>query len=157
MAERDDRTAVAAIEQMKYAYFRHLDLKEFDALGELLTEDCTAAYEGGHHSYEGRAAIVEFLATSLGDPGVVSMHHGHHPEITVEREDLARGVWYLQDRVVIPRADLEIGGTALYEDVYVRRDGRWRIAHTGYHRIFEERRRHRTLELMSFSSRFEGG
>jgi len=34
-----------AIKALKYAYFRHLDLKEFDDLGALLTADATASYE----------------------------------------------------------------------------------------------------------------
>src|SRR5271166_3812414 len=101
-----------AITALKYAYFRHLDLKEFDQLGELLTETATAAYEDGTTSLEGRAAIVAFLSGSLSDPGIVSSHHGHHPEITFDDDDRARGTWYLQDRVIVPRHDLEIGGTA---------------------------------------------
>ena len=41
-----------AIKALKYAYFRHLDLKEFDDLGALLTADATASYEDGRRSYE---------------------------------------------------------------------------------------------------------
>ncbi|HMD44995.1 MAG TPA: nuclear transport factor 2 family protein [Acidimicrobiales bacterium] len=148
----EDRDAVT---QLKYAYFRHLDLKEFDELGALLTEDATAAYADGDRPLAGRAEIVEFLRGALSDPGIVSEHHGHHPEITFTGEDSATGVWYLQDRVVVPRHDVEIGGTAFYRDRYVRRHGRWLISHTGYVRVFEERRRHSTLSLISFSSRFD--
>ncbi|HLN16881.1 MAG TPA: nuclear transport factor 2 family protein [Acidimicrobiales bacterium] len=144
---------VAAIEQVKYAYFRLLDLKRFVELGELLTEDATAAYEDGRRSFAGRAAIVAFLTEALGDPGIVSAHHGHHPEITVDG-DRATGVWYLTDRVIVPAFDVEIGGTAFYNDEYVRRDGRWYISHTGYERVFEERRRHTTGELLSLRTRF---
>ena len=71
-----------AIRRLKYAYFRTLDLKQFDELGALLTEDATAGYEDGKTVLEGRAAIVAWLASVLGDPGMVTEHHGHHPEIT---------------------------------------------------------------------------
>lgn len=146
--------AVAAIEQLKYAYFRLLDTKRFEELGELLTDDCTASYENGRHRLEGRDAIVRFLADSLADPGIVSVHQGHHPEIVVADDGTATGVWYLQDRVIVPAADLEIGGTAFYRDEYVAAGEQWRIAHTGYERVFEERRVHSTMAVQSFRSRF---
>jgi len=146
---------VEAIKQVKYAYFRLLDLKQFEELGQLLTEDCTASYDDGKLSYDGREAIVTFLADSLTDPGMITQHHGHHPEITESGPDSATGIWYLVDRVIIPAVDLEIAGTAFYDDRYVRRDGRWLIAHTGYQRVFEEHRAHTTMAVRSFRSRFE--
>jgi hypothetical protein len=145
---------IESIKQVKYAYFRLLDLKRFHELGDLLTAGCTASYEDGRRSFEGRAAIVEFLTESLADPGIVTAHHGHHPEIALTGPTAATGVWYLQDRVIVPAADLEIGGTALYRDEYLKADGRWLISHTGYERIFEERRVHSTMAVTSFRSRF---
>jgi hypothetical protein len=144
----------AEILQLKYRYFRLLDLKRFEELGQLLTEDATAAYEDGRSSFAGRAAIVAFLADSLADPGIVTEHHGHHPEITFTSPTAAEGVWYLHDRVIVPAHDIEIGGTAFYEDRYTWADGRWRISHTGYMRVYEEHRTHRTLEVRRFTSRF---
>ena len=143
-----------AIRRLKYAYFRRLDLKQFDELGQLLTVDATAAYEDGRTRLDGRDAIVAWLAEVLGDPGIATEHHGHHPEIELTSESTAEGTWYLQDRVIVPAADLEIGGTALYEDRYRLTPEGWRIAHTGYLRVFEEHRTHSTLALRSFTSRF---
>ena len=144
-----------AIRRLKYAYFRHLDLKEFDALGPLLTDDATAAYEDGKTVLEGRHAIVTWLSAALGSHGIVTEHHGHHPEIDLTSTTTATGSWYLQDRVIIPSADLEIGGTAFYSDRYAKTDDGWRIVHTGYMRVFEEHRTHSTLAVRSFRSRFE--
>lgn len=144
----------AAIKDLKYRYFRHLDLKEFEALGELLTDDCDAAYDNGNLSFSGRASIVEFLTSSLSNPQIISEHHGHHPEITFLGEDEATGVWYLEDRVLIPEADLEIGGTAFYSDRYVRTAEGWRIAATGYQRVFEEQRVFSTRALTKLTTRF---
>jgi hypothetical protein len=149
-----DLQEIEAIKQVKHAYFRLLDLKQFEELGELLTVGCTASYEDGTRAFEGRAAIVGFLTASLADPGIVTEHHGHHPEIAVTGHDTAIGVWYLQDRVIVPAADLEIGGTAFYRDEYVKAGGRWLIGHTGYERVFEERRVHSTMALTSLRSRF---
>ena len=144
-----------AIRQLKYAYFRTLDLKQFDQLGRLLTEDATAAYEDGRTTLEGRQAIVDWLSGALSGPGIVTEHHGHHPEIAFTSDTEATGTWYLQDRVIVPSADLEIGGTAFYDDRYRLTDDGWRIAHTGYMRVFEEHRTHSTMAVISFSSRFE--
>lgn len=143
-----------AIRQLKYAYFRLLDLKRFAELGELLTDDATSAYDSGRMAQSGRAEIVAFLARSIGDAGIVTMHTGHHPEIAVEG-DGATGTWYLEDRVTVPAADLVIAGTALYDDRYRRTADGWRIAHTGYERIFEEHRVLSTGAVTRFTSRFD--
>jgi len=151
----DTAAELETIRRLKYAYFRNLDLKQFDDLGALLTPDVTASYEDGKTVLEGREAIVTWLSSVLGDPGMVTEHHGHHPEITFLSATEAEGTWYLQDRVIIPAADLEIGGTAFYADRYRKTGEGWLIAHTGYTRVFEEHRTHRTLEVRSFSSRFD--
>jgi hypothetical protein len=150
----DTAGELEAILRLKYAYFRTLDLKQFDQLGQLLTEDATAAYEDGRTRLEGRSAIVGWLSEALSSPGIVTQHNGHHPEIDFTSDTTATGVWYLLDRVIIPAADLEIGGTAFYEDRYAKTGEGWRIAHTGYMRVFEEHRTHSTLAVRSFSSRF---
>ncbi|MGO9855452.1 MAG: nuclear transport factor 2 family protein [Acidimicrobiales bacterium] len=150
----DTAAELETIRGVKYAYFRTLDLKQFDVLGSLLTEDATASYEDGKTVLEGRSAIVSWLSAVLGDPGIVTEHHGHHPEITLTSETTAGGIWYLQDRVIVPAGDVEISGTAFYEDRYRLTGEGWRIAHTGYTRVFEEQRTHTTLELRSFTSRF---
>jgi hypothetical protein len=152
--QQDELLELEALRRLKYAYFRTLDLKQFDELGALLTKDATASYEDGRTVLEGRSAIVAWLASVLGDPGIVTEHHGHHPEITLTSGTTAEGTWYLQDRVIVPAADVEIGGTAFYADQYRLTDDGWRIAHTGYTRVFEEQRTHSTLEVRSFTSRF---
>jgi hypothetical protein len=143
------------IRRLKYAYFRTLDLKEFAQLGTLLTEDATASYEDGKTVLEGRDAIVRWLESVLGDRGMVTEHHGHHPEITLLSDTEAEGTWYLEDRVIVPAADLEIGGTAFYADRYRKSSEGWRISHTGYARVFEEHRTHSTLQVRTFTSRFD--
>ncbi|HXW34109.1 MAG TPA: nuclear transport factor 2 family protein [Acidimicrobiales bacterium] len=146
---------VDAICRLKHRYFRLLDTKKFRDLGELFVDDATTAYDSGNLSQRGRAEIVAFLERSLGNAGIVTMHHGHHPEIGLTADGTAKGVWYLEDRVIIREADLVIAGTAFYTDEYVKNDGNWLIRHTGYDRIFEEHRRHSTGELRSFVSRFD--
>jgi hypothetical protein len=137
-----DPSEIESICQLKYAYFRLLDLKRFTELGELLTEHATTTYQSGELRQSGREAIVAFLQDSLGDPGIVTMHNGHHPEIVVHDDKSATGQWYLEDRVIVPGHDFALHGTALYEDRYEKVGGVWKIAHTGYDRIYEEHLRY---------------
>jgi hypothetical protein len=146
--------SLEAVKAVKYAYLRLLDLKEFEELGRLLTEDCTASYEDGRRELAGREAIVGFLTDALGDPRIVTQHQCHHPEISATGEASAEGTWYLQDRVIVPAYDVEISGTAFYFDTYVQAGEGWLISHTGYRRVLEEHRSHSTLALTSFRSRF---
>lgn len=151
-----DWNDVQEICTLKHAYLRFLDTKRFGDLGQLLTEDATSAYQSGELSHSGRDAIVSFLEQSLGDPGIVTMHTCHHPEISVTSPTRAHGIWYLEDRVLVPAHDFVLHGTALYHDEYHKVDGAWRISHTGYERIFEERRRRSSGEVLSFESMFAG-
>jgi hypothetical protein len=134
MANLDD---IESIKQLKYRYFRALDCKRWDDLAETLTIDATAAYDSGKFSFDGRDAIMTFLRDALGSPRIISMHHGHHPEIVFDSETAARGTWYLQDMVVFRDAGMVLQGGAFYADQYVKQDGDWKIRSTGYERTFE--------------------
>jgi hypothetical protein len=147
----DALASIHAICRLKFAYFRFLDLKQFGELGALLTEDATTAYQSGELCQNGRGEIVAFLEQSLGDPGIVTQHNGHHPEISVTG-DSATGTWYLEDRVIVPEHDFELRGTGLYADRYTKVDGTWKIAHTGYERIYEERLRYSSGQVLSIRS-----
>lgn len=144
-----------AIRMVKHAYLRFLDTKRFDDLGALLTDDVASSYDSGRMSHHGRAAVVGFLRDVLGDPGVITMHTCHQPEVALTSPTTAAATWYLEDRVIVPAHDFELHGTALYHDEYRKETDGWRISHTGYERIFEERRRRSTGEVLSLRSRFD--
>lgn len=124
---------VEAIRQLKYRYFRHLDLKQWDRFADCLTPDCTGDYAG--LVFADRDALVAYMRENMG-PGLISMHHGHHPEIVVDG-DSATGVWYLEDTVIVPDLDFRLEGAAFYEDTYRRSPEGWRISSTGYRRTYE--------------------
>lgn len=133
LAELGDRER---IKELKYAYLRCLDQKDWDALGDLLCEDATAAYSGGRYTYTGREEIVGFVRRNMGREKFHSSHRVHHPEIRLDG-DRAEVTWALEDIVLDTEFDFLLIGAAFYEDVVVRRDGRWLISHTGYRRTFE--------------------
>lgn len=128
------------IRQLKYAYFRCVDTKDWEGVGACFVPEATASYPGQTCADLGE--IVEFLSGSMF-PGLITMHHGHHPEIRFEEmadqdgADRANGTWYLHDKVFAPEFNWALEGTALYEDRYVRTPAGWRMIHTGYERMFE--------------------
>ncbi|MDJ0785642.1 MAG: nuclear transport factor 2 family protein [Myxococcota bacterium] len=138
-ASLEDLLALESIRRLKYRYLRCLDTKDWDDIEGCFTDDATAAYSGGKYTFEGRAAIVDFLKRSMGAETFHSSHHAGHPEIRFDGPDRARGTWKLDDVVIETKFQITIRGSAFYEDVYVRGgDGAWRIEHTGYKRVYEE-------------------
>jgi hypothetical protein len=134
----EDLVEIELIKRVKYAYFRNLDLKQWDEIGDLFTDDATTAYSAGAYSYEGRDAIVEFFRKSMGRETFLSSHKCHHPEIELTGPDTATGVWALEDTVIDLQWELDIRGAAFYEDEYVKIGGGWKIKRTAYKRVFEE-------------------
>ena len=134
----EDLVEIELIKRLKYRYVRCLDQKLWDEMATCFTADATAAYSGGHYTYEGRDAILEFLSTSMASEQFLSSHRVHHPEIDLTGPGTATGVWALEDYVIINDFDVTIHGAAFYDDEYVKVDGEWKIRSTGYRRTFEE-------------------
>ncbi len=123
---------INAVKQLKYRYLRTLDLKQWDEFADCFIPEATGDYDG--LAFEDRSWSMS-LRANLGE-GLISMHHAHHPEISVDG-DQATGRWYLEDKVIVPDLHFVLEGAAFYTDRYVRTPDGWRIAHTGYRRTFE--------------------
>lgn len=135
-----DLTSIEEIRQLKYRYFRTLDLKLWDEFGDCLAEDVVARYGtqamGEPLHFDNRAAVVAYMSENLG-PGIVTVHVANHPEIHVDG-DTATGSWGFEDTVIVPDFKVQVRGGGYYRDTYRRdADGMWRIAATGYERIYE--------------------
>ena len=133
-----DLNELEAIKRLKYRYVRALDLKLWDELEQCLTEDCHSAYGDGQFSFDDRPAIMTFLKDALGPHARITRHQVHQPEIELTSATTATGVWALDDVVIDTEAKITIRGAAFYHDEYVKIGGAWKIAKTGYRRIFEE-------------------
>ena len=79
-----DADEIEAIRQLKYRYFRFLDQKRYDDLQALLLPDCTFSYHSGTYTYPNRDAAIAFLKERMHRPECLSLHQGHHPEITLD-------------------------------------------------------------------------
>ena len=131
-----DLLTVRQIEELKYRYVRALDTKDWDLFASTFTDDATATY-GERLSFTGPADIVAFMRENLG-PSMVTVHQVHHPEIAIDGHE-ATGTWSLMDRVIMTEYRFLLDGASIYRDRYRRgADGEWRIAHTGYERIYEQ-------------------
>ncbi len=129
---------IEAIKQLKYQYMRCVDMKLWDELETLFMPQATCAYSAGRYSYSGRDEIMAWLKKGMDRPGFHSSHRVHHPEITLTGPTRARGIWALEDIVIDTDHDIQISGSAFYEDRYQKSDDRWLIEHTGYDRVFEQ-------------------
>jgi ketosteroid isomerase-like protein len=135
-----DLASIEEVRQLKYRYFRTLDLKLWDEFGDCLAEDIVARYgtqamDKPLH-YDNRADVVTFMSENLG-PEVVTVHVAGHPEIAVDG-NTATGSWVFEDTVIVPDFKLMIRGGGYYVDDYRRdADGTWRISGTKYERIYE--------------------
>jgi len=123
------------LRQLKARYFRAVDTKDWDLLAQVLAPDAVLEVAGGRR--EGRDEILSVMSTRLAP--LVTVHHGHMPELELTGPHTATGVWAMDDLLVGP---VEPGGPSLrrqgyghYHERYVRLDGGWRIAHLRLVRI----------------------
>jgi hypothetical protein len=135
-----DLVALEEIRRVKYRYLRCVDLKLWDEMEDVFTPDASADY-GTHAvgkplSLRGRDEILTYLRDNLG-PNIITVHRCGQPEIEIDG-DCATGTWSFEDTVIAMDFRVLIKGAAFYEDTYrLGSDGRWRISHTGYTRIYE--------------------
>jgi SnoaL-like domain len=134
-----DAEAIEAIKRVKYRYLRALDTKHWDEYADTLTEDVTGDYGssvGEEHHFTDRDTLVEYMRSSM-PANTITEHRVTHPEITLESDDEASAIWYLQDRVIIADYNFMLIGAAFYRDRYRRTADGWKISATGYERTYE--------------------
>lgn len=129
---------VRAISELKYRYWRACDAKDPDGMRDCFVQHGAAIDYGPMGRYDdadGLVAVFTRIALHRLEDGryaVLDMHHGLHPEITVDSSTRASGRWTLHFRQVDNARGTERVSAGEYEDEYLREDGRWRIAATTY-------------------------
>jgi bile-acid 7alpha-dehydratase len=129
---------IEAIKRLKHKYFRCLDSKLWDELAECFVENATTSYTDGKYSFSGVEAIIGFRQKSLGAATVLSMHQGHQAEIDITSDTTAKGIWTSEAGLIITERNVATREVNFYHDEYVKVNGKWKIKHTGYTRLFEE-------------------
>ena len=117
-----------AIRQLKARYFRMMDTKDWDGLAAVFTPDVhiDMRAEGGGIT----DTVTEYLPFLIGQIGeVITVHHGHMPEITFTGADTADGIWAMEDRLWWPEGSpiVSVHGWGHCRGGYRRTAAGWRI------------------------------
>lgn len=140
----DERlAAIEAIHQLKARYFRCMDTKDWAGFADQFTADAVMDINvdlGGTVGdaagiIRGNQAIADMVRGAIGD--VLTVHHGHMPEIEVTSATTARGIWAMEDMLRWPAGApmREMHGYGHYHETYEKVEGRWRIASTQLSRL----------------------
>lgn len=114
-----------AICNLKAAYCRLLDTKDWAGWEQLFTEDCVFDTTGsGGSVIEGRAAMAAFVSQSLAT--AKTAHQVHAPEMTFDGPDAVDVIWAMQDRV--GKDEWALTGYGHYHERCVRTQDGWKIA-----------------------------
>ena len=135
--------AIEEIKQLKARYFRAVDTKDEALLRQVFTEDSVTDFRGaatdprtginGVPNNTGRVihgleANVNWIMETLAP--LVSIHHGHIPEIDIESEAEASGIFPMVDRLSMPEDSpiVSMDGWGHYHDTFRKERGAWKIA-----------------------------
>ncbi len=122
----DDR----AIRDLKSRYLRACDSKDPETLRDtLLPVGAVVAYDG-FPAFDNRDDFVAVYAQMGCAPGIFDIHHGANGIIIFESPSRANGKWSLFFHNINLEAQTLTQMGVEYEDVYVKREGRWWIAET---------------------------
>lgn len=123
-----------ALCNLKAAYCRLLDAKDWENWKQLFTEDCVIDTTGSGGTVErGRDRFIQVVSNSLAT--AKTAHQIHSPEITVDG-DTAHVVWAMQDRVI--KDEFSLTGYGHYHDTCVRTSSGWKIAEQRLTRLIME-------------------
>jgi hypothetical protein len=120
---------IEAIKQLKARYFRCMDTKAWDDMEQVFAPDVSIDMEregGGMHS--DRGSFMTMLRSAIGE--VVTVHHGHMPEITLTSGTTATGIWAMEDHLWFPEGSplKHVHGYGHYHETYEKGpDDVWRI------------------------------
>jgi uncharacterized protein (TIGR02246 family) len=122
-----------AIRQLKARYFRTMDTKDWAGMRQVFTDDVVVdTTDSGGNVISGADAFMEFLRGAIGE--VITVHHGHMPEIDVTSATTASGIWAMEDMLRHPDGT-ELHGYGHYHETYEKVAGQWRIKTTKLTRL----------------------
>jgi hypothetical protein len=126
-----------AVKKAMFRYYRCLDFKLFDELGDCFTEDVIADYGMPGWSAEGRDALVQFLSANESRDDYHVSHASHNEEVEILDATTAHGYFKLQDWVVMG-GNTVMRGFGTYDMLFTKRDDTWRIKDLKLHYAYRE-------------------
>lgn len=123
--------AIEEIKQLKARYFRSVDTKDWATFKTVFAPDVhfDISEDVPDCVLLGPDRIVEAASGPLN--GVVSVHHGHCPEINITSDTTATGIWAMEDMLRWSEAsefpNQTFHGYGHYFESYEKIGDRWRI------------------------------
>ena len=125
--------AIEEIKVLKARYFRCLDAKDWEGWRKLVfcANSEMLVPEAQPEPVIGIDRIITFVEQVLR--GTVTIHHGHMPEISIQSDTEASGIWAMEDVIYWPKDRLaqsrysKLQGYGHYHERYVRESSGWRI------------------------------
>ena len=133
MGAIEDLVEIEAIKNVRHLYSHYFDGKEIAALADLFTEDAVCEFGPAYGGdWEGREQIRENFAkyAEQEGPPYGVLHAVTNPWIRLIDAETAHGRWYLLDLNTSEGTENPLILFGIYDDVYNKRDGRWRIHRT---------------------------
>jgi hypothetical protein len=130
----NDTSKLLALEQLKKLkarYFRCVDTKDWEGFRGLFADDAVIDISDDIPGcvVTGADKIVQTASEPLA--GVVSVHHGHCPELELTSDVTATGIWAMEDMLWWPENSSApiraLHGYGHYYETYECIDGRWVI------------------------------
>ena len=117
-----------ALCELKARYFRLIDTKRWVELRDVFTDELVYEDDAKELTLNGADAFLAFLTERHAHS--TSIHHGHMPELSLQDETHASGIWAMEDLVFLPNGTRTTTqhGYGHYLETYRKADGRWRIA-----------------------------
>jgi SnoaL-like domain len=141
----DRLIAIEDIKQLKARYFRSLDTRDWAMFRTVFHDDVVIDFRGATtdststdnalETLDSGALIsgadrwVDICSTAGETQDIVTLHHGHMPEITILSADAAAGIWAMEDKNWWPEGApfRRLQAHGHYHETYERVDGQWLI------------------------------
>ena len=101
--------AIAEIQKLQGKYYRCLDSKLWDELGEVFAPEFNTAFSDGRlvfTYYEGEGGLRQYYEKEMGNDTMISQHNGHTPEITINEDGT-------QITLTLPESTKDLGALAV--------------------------------------------
>jgi hypothetical protein len=135
MSDLERLAAIEAIKQLKARYFRSMDTKDWAGLEAVFAPDAELDMRGeaadkskaAEGLVVGGAKVTAFIRNAVVD--LITVHHGHMPEIEITSPTTAKGIWAMEDLLRWPEgaAIKTLHGFGHYHETYRRLEDGWRI------------------------------
>ena len=132
--------AIEEIKQVKARYFRGVDTNDSELVRGILALDCVLDYTGcctdptsGHDFLPAMNIVLcgssAWPSQGLRAAGIVSVHHGHTGEVTLDGSTRGSAIWSMTDRLFMPVGApfAVMTGFGYYHETYEVNDGAWKI------------------------------